>query len=102
MLKPERAYSTIVRPQARPFVGSRGLPVRRAMGHLHGETGPLREMLPDRARCPSEDAYSKHAVIGLTRAAALEYGKSGIRINAVCPAAIETDMYHRFVADPNV
>jgi NAD(P)-dependent dehydrogenase (short-subunit alcohol dehydrogenase family) len=42
---------------------------------------------------------SKHAVIGLTRSAALEFGKQGIRINAVLPAAIETDMYQRFVGD---
>jgi NAD(P)-dependent dehydrogenase (short-subunit alcohol dehydrogenase family) len=42
---------------------------------------------------------SKHSVIGLTKSAALEFGKQGIRINAVLPAAIETDMYERFVGD---
>jgi len=40
---------------------------------------------------------SKHAVLGLTKTAALEYAKSGIRINAVSPAVIETDMVDRFV-----
>src|SRR5438445_3814590 len=39
---------------------------------------------------------SKHAVIGLTKAAALEYAKQGIRVNAVAPAAIETPMLERF------
>lgn len=44
---------------------------------------------------------SKHAVLGLTRSAAVEYAKKGIRINAVCPAVIDTDMFRRAAAiDP--
>ncbi|HVI46075.1 MAG TPA: glucose 1-dehydrogenase [Chitinophaga sp.] len=43
---------------------------------------------------PGISAYaaSKHAIIGLTKTAALEYGASGIRINVVGPAIIETPM----------
>ncbi|PSB28938.1 SDR family oxidoreductase [Chlorogloea sp. CCALA 695] len=40
---------------------------------------------------------SKHAVMGLTRAAALDYAKQGIRINAVNPGSIATEGMDRFV-----
>jgi NAD(P)-dependent dehydrogenase (short-subunit alcohol dehydrogenase family) len=43
---------------------------------------------------------SKHAVLGLTKSAALEYAKQGIRINAVSPGGIETELFDRFASDP--
>ncbi len=41
---------------------------------------------------------SKHGVVGLTKAAALELAKSGIRVNAVAPGPVDTGLLHRMVA----
>lgn len=50
------------------------------------------------AHSMSAYAASKHAVVGLTRTAAVEYARKGIRINAVCPAIIRTAMVERAIA----
>lgn len=49
---------------------------------------------------PSLGPYSasKHAVVGLTRTAAVELARAGIRVNAVCPAPIDTPMVRQFEA----
>ena len=50
---------------------------------------------------PQRAAYhgTKHAVLGMTKSAGVEYAPRGIRINAVCPGTIETPMVARMIAD---
>jgi NAD(P)-dependent dehydrogenase (short-subunit alcohol dehydrogenase family) len=55
-----------------------------------------------RVGAPNRTVYcaAKHAVEGLTRAAAVELAPAGIRVNAVAPTFVETPMTRPFLADP--
>jgi NAD(P)-dependent dehydrogenase (short-subunit alcohol dehydrogenase family) len=50
---------------------------------------------------PGNEIYvaSKHAIIGMTKTVAVEFGKQGIRVNAILPGVVDTDMWQRFAGD---
>src|SRR6202023_3374761 len=85
------------------------------LGTLLSMKHELRAMLPQgcgrivnvsstygRAGAPGAALYvaSKHAVEGFTKAAALEFAETGVRINVVAPGTTETDMLNRFTGTP--
>ncbi|MEY2158328.1 MULTISPECIES: SDR family NAD(P)-dependent oxidoreductase [unclassified Rhodanobacter] len=45
---------------------------------------------------------AKHAVVGLTKAAAIDYATAGIRINAIAPGLVRTPMTERWLNDPEM
>ena len=53
---------------------------------------------------PNRPAYtaSKHAVVGLTKEMGLEFGESGIRINAVGPGVTRTALTERYFQEPDM
>ena len=71
--------------------------MQRALRHMRGlGRGKIVNIASTAGKweSPNQAAYnaSKHAVVALTRCAALEHAAAGITVNAICPGFVETDM----------
>ena len=75
------------------------LVLRQMHGQGHGKVVNMASTA-GKAGSMNQSAYnaSKHALVGLTRCAALEMGPLGITVNAICPGFVETDMLESFSA----
>jgi len=73
------------------------LTLRRMIGRRKGKVVNIASTA-GKWESPDQAAYnaSKHALVGLTRCAALEAAGQGVTINAICPAFVETDMIDDF------
>jgi NAD(P)-dependent dehydrogenase (short-subunit alcohol dehydrogenase family) len=77
----------------RPSTQAHQLAPRLKQSHIFGN---MTTAVPNRAPYVT----SKHAVVGLTRAMAIELGTSGIRVNAITPGMIRTPMTAVMFVDP--
>jgi len=90
---PDEAFDEVLAVNVRGvFLGIKHVvpELRRRGGGVIVNTASVAGLIGD----PSIAAYiaSKHAVLGLTKSAAIGFGPENIRVNAVCPAPIETRM----------
>jgi meso-butanediol dehydrogenase / (S,S)-butanediol dehydrogenase / diacetyl reductase len=92
---PERLNAFFAVNAAGPFFLSQA-----ALPHLLETTGNIVNLastagLIGQAYCTAYCA-SKHALVGITRAMAVEYGRTGVRVNAVCPGGVNTNILGGF------
>src|SRR6201987_702480 len=76
--------------------------MRVMLAQRHGNIVNLSSTMGSRgAAGASMYVASKHAVEGLTKAAALEGAAAGVRVNAVAPGPVETELLNRFTGNPD-
>jgi NAD(P)-dependent dehydrogenase (short-subunit alcohol dehydrogenase family) len=74
--------------------------ILQMLGQPHGGAIVNNSSVDGLRAFPASASYSaaKHGVVGLTRTAAVQYARQGIRINAVCPGWIQTPPVERYLA----
>lgn len=93
---PERLHAFFAVNAAGPFVLSQA-----ALAHLLARRGNIVNLASTagvigQAYCAAYCA-SKHALVGITKAMAIEYGRQGLRVNAVCPGGVNTNILGGFM-----
>jgi NAD(P)-dependent dehydrogenase (short-subunit alcohol dehydrogenase family) len=97
----EQAFSCLIDVNLRGVFHCMQAQIRHMLGRGQGTIVNTSSMAGLRG-LPMMHPYTatKHAVVGLTRSVALEYARTGLRINCICPGAVETPML-RGLTDSN-